>query len=74
MPRTVPIGFSSYSGMDVGRDNGLVVDLAYEDKAPYTFTGTVKNVVFDLKPAHIEAEQELHEHALVQAVGQGAAG
>ena len=37
--------------MDIGRDNGLVVDRAYEDKAPYVFTGTVKQVVFDLKPA-----------------------
>ena len=63
MPQTVPIAFSSYSGMDIGRDNGLVVDLAYEDKAPYAFTGTVKHVVFDLKPAHHEAEQALHEHA-----------
>jgi hypothetical protein len=35
--------------MDIGRDNGLVVDLAYEDKAPYAFTGTVKQVVFDLQ-------------------------
>ncbi len=74
MPRTVPLAFSSYAGMDIGRDNGLVVDLAYEGKAPYAFTGTVKNVVFDLKPAHLEAEQELHQHALEQAVGQGAAG
>ena len=74
MPRTVQITFSSYSGMDIGRDNGLVVDLAYEDMAPYAFTGTVKNVVFDLKPAHLETEQALHEHALVQAVGQGVAG
>ena len=49
---TVPIAFTTYAGMDIGRDNGLVVDLAYEDKAPYAFTGTVKNVVFDLKPAH----------------------
>ena len=38
--------------MDIGRDNGGVVDLAYEDKAPYAFTGTVKKVTFDLKPAH----------------------
>jgi hypothetical protein len=36
--------------MDIGRDNGLVVDLDYEDRAPYAFTGTVKKVVFDLKP------------------------
>ena len=73
MPHTVPIAFSSYSGMDISRDNGLVVDLAYEDKAPYAFTGTVKQVVFDLKPAHHEAEQALHEHEQMQAVGMGAA-
>jgi arylsulfatase len=71
---TVPVAFSSYAGMDVGRDNGLVVDLAYEDKAPYAFTGTVKKVVFDLKPATHEGEKALHEHAQMQAVGHGAAG
>jgi len=74
MPHTVPVAFSSYAGMDIGRDNGLVVDLAYEDKAPYPFTGTVNKVIFDLKPAAHEDEQALHEHAQVQAVGQGAAG
>ena len=74
MPKTVPLAFSSYAGMDIGRDNGLVVDLDYESKAPYAFTGTVKEVVFDLKPVHEEAEKALHEHAAVQAVGQGAAG
>jgi arylsulfatase len=74
LDRTVPVAFSSYAGMDIGCDNGLVVDRAYHDKAPYAFTGTVKKVVFDLKPAHHEAEQQLHEHAAMQAVGQGAAG
>jgi hypothetical protein len=74
MPHTVPVGFSSYAGMDIGRDNGLVADLAYENKAPYAFTGTVRKVVFDLKPAHHEAEQALHEHSAIHAVGQGAAG
>ncbi len=49
--KTAPMMLTSYAGMDVSRDNGLVVDLAYEDKAPYPFTGTVKKVVFDLKPA-----------------------
>jgi len=72
--RTVPVAFSSYAGMDIGRDNGLVVDRRYKNKAPYAFTGTVKKVIFDLKPAHHEAEQDLHEHAAMQAVGQGAAG
>ncbi len=72
--RTVPIAFSSYAGMDIGRDNGLVVDLAYEDKAPYAFTGTVKKVVFDLKPVSQQEARALHEHARSHAVGQGASG
>lgn len=70
----MPLAFSSYSGMDIGRDNGLVVDRAYEDKAPYAFTGTVRRVTFDLKPATVAKEQELHAHAAVQQVGAGAAG
>jgi arylsulfatase len=74
MPRTVPVTFSSYSGMDIGRDNGLVVDREYEPMAPYAFTGTVKRVVFDLKPAMEEDERALHEHAAVQAVAHGASG
>jgi arylsulfatase A-like enzyme/uncharacterized membrane protein len=74
MPRTVPVAFSSYAGMDIGRDNGLVVDLAYEDKAPYAFTGTVNKVIFDLKPATHDDEQALHGYAQVQALGHGAAG
>jgi arylsulfatase A-like enzyme/uncharacterized membrane protein len=74
MAHTAPVAFSSYAGMDIGRDNGLVVDLAYEDKAPYPFTGTVKKVTFDLHPATHEDENALHEHAAMQAVGQGAAG
>ncbi|HXY27570.1 MAG TPA: sulfatase-like hydrolase/transferase, partial [Acidimicrobiales bacterium] len=74
MPHTVPVGFSSYAGMDIGRDNGGVVDLAYEDRAPYAFTGTVKQVVFDLQPTTHEEEKALHEHASQQGFGQGAAG
>jgi arylsulfatase A-like enzyme/uncharacterized membrane protein len=74
LEHTVPIAFSSYSGMDISRDNGLVVDLAYEDKAPYAFTGMVKKVVFDLKPSAHEDEMDLHQHAAVQAVAAGVAG
>jgi arylsulfatase len=74
MPRTVPIAFTSYAGMDVGRDNGLVVDLDYEDKAPYAFTGTVRKVVFDLKPLNHDEEKALHAHGLTHVVGHGAAG
>ncbi len=74
MAHTVPIAFSSYAGMDVGRDNGLVVDLDYEAEAPYPFTGTIKEVVFDLHPASLDDEQALHAHAAGQAVGNGVAG
>jgi hypothetical protein len=74
MAKTVPLAFTSYAGMDISRDNGLVVDRDYEDSAPYSFTGTVREVVFDLKPVPPDAEKALHEHAAVQAVGRGAAG
>ena len=75
MPRTVPITFTSYSGMDIGRDNGGVVDLDYEPKAPYAFTGTVKKVTFDLAAARVTGDElALHQHHAVQAVAHGAAG
>ena len=74
MDRSVPIAFSSYAGMDVGRDNGLVVDLDYEDRAPYAFTGTIERVVFDLQPVSHEEATSLHEHHAHQSVGHGAAG
>jgi arylsulfatase len=74
LDHTVAVAFSSYAGMDVGRDNRGVVDLTYEDKTPYAFTGTVKKVVFDLKPSHVEAENDLHAHAAVHAVAGGVAG
>jgi arylsulfatase len=74
LDHTVPLAFSTYAGMDIGRDNGGVVDLTYEDNAPYAFSGTVKQVIFDLKPATQREEQALHEHAAIHAVGAGAAG
>jgi arylsulfatase len=74
MPHSIAMLFTTYAGMDIGRDNGGVVDLAYEDRAPYAFTGTVKKVVFDLKPGTHEDERALHKHAAVQSVGHGAAG
>ncbi len=49
LKHTVAWIYSTYAGMDISRDNGGVVDLAYEDKAPYAFKGTVKKVVFDVK-------------------------
>jgi len=62
MDHTVPVRFSGYAGMDIGRDNGGVVDRAYEDKKPFAFTGTVKKVVFDLN-LHTSAQDELDLHA-----------
>jgi arylsulfatase A-like enzyme len=61
MDHTVPVRFSGYAGMDIGRDNGGVVDLSYEDQKPFAFTGTVKKVVFDIKP-HLSAQDELTIH------------
>ena len=48
--------------MDIGRDNGGVVDRAYEDRKPFAFTGTIKKVVFDVDPhASPEEAHELHQ-------------
>jgi len=58
MDHTVALRFTFYAGMDVGRDNGMTVDETYRDKAPYPFTGTVKKVVFDLKPGTHKDEQK----------------
>jgi hypothetical protein len=75
LEHTVPFIFSGYAGMDVGRDNGLVVDRSYADKAPFAFTGTVKKVVFDVAP-HLDAKDEhaLHEHASQVATARGISG
>jgi arylsulfatase A-like enzyme len=64
MEHTVPVRFTGYAGMDIGRDNGMPVDRSYADKSPFAFTGTVKKVIFDVNPhAADEHEQELHEYA-----------
>ena len=65
MDHTVPIRFSAYAGMDIGRDNGGVVDLSYADRKPFAFTGTVKKVVFDVKP-HPSAEDEEALHTVAR--------
>ena len=64
LEHTVPSRFSFYAGMDIGCDNGHVVDLRYADKAPFRFTGEIKQVVFDIAPdLSDEDRQALHEHA-----------
>lgn len=74
IPRTVSLIFTTYAGMDVSRDNGGVVDLDYEDRAPYAFTGTVRNVVFDLAPHAHDEDLSLHESTAQGALAHAAAG
>ena len=64
MDHSVPFRFSGYAGMDIGRDNGGVVDRGYADRAPFAFTGTINKVVFDIQP-HLSGDDEhsLHESA-----------
>ena len=64
MDHTVPIRFSGYAGMDIGRDNGGVVDLGYEDRKPFAFTGTIKKVTFDVNP-HPSTEEAHETHKAV---------
>lgn len=72
IPRTVSLIFTTYAGMDVSRDNGG--DLDYEDRAPYAFTGTVRNVVFDLAPHAHDEDLSLHESTAQAALAHAAAG
>ena len=76
MDKTVPVRFSGYAGMDIGRDNGLPVDReAYGDKSPFAFTGTVKKVVFDLAPHPKESDRKaLHEAHHQMEMGHGISG
>lgn len=50
LAETVPQRFSSYAGMDIGKDNGDVVSPSYEGKAPFAFTGEIEKVVFEISP------------------------
>jgi len=67
MDHTVPIRFSGYAGMDIGRDNGGVVDRGYESRKPFAFTGTIKKVSFEVNP-HPSADEA---HELDKAVHHG---
>ena len=44
---------------------------SYAAKSPYPFTGTVKKVVFDLKPGSHEDEKALHEAGAHVAAAHG---
>ncbi|MGH9886884.1 MAG: sulfatase/phosphatase domain-containing protein, partial [bacterium] len=50
LEHTVPLRFSAYAGLDIGRDNGLPVSPGkiYYLRAPVAFEGTIEKVVFDI--------------------------
>ncbi|MFO0952703.1 MAG: arylsulfatase [Isosphaeraceae bacterium] len=48
LKQTVPNRFTTYAGMDIGKDNGEPVSLSYKEKSPFAFTGKIGKVVFDL--------------------------
>jgi arylsulfatase len=46
----VPLRFSSYAGMDIGKDNGDPVSPSYAAHSPFPFMGRIGKVVFDVAP------------------------
>jgi arylsulfatase len=50
LERTVPLRFTTYAGMDIGKDNGEPVSPSYHDKSPFAFTGKIDKVVFEIEP------------------------
>ena len=66
LEHTVPIMFNAYSGIDVGCDNGEVVDLAYEHLAPFAFPGQIHQVTFDVRAPGGKAGEELHATAVAE--------
>jgi len=51
LEHTVPLRFSAYAGLDVGRDNGLPVSpgKVYYLRAPFPYQGVIERVVFDVE-------------------------
>jgi arylsulfatase len=70
LSHTVPLRFSSYSGMDIGKDNGDPVSPTYAAKSPFPFTGKIGKVVFDLSPEALGAaeRQRIDRARLVRAI------
>jgi hypothetical protein len=46
----VPLRFSSYSGMEIGQDNGDPVSPSYATQSPLPFSGKIDKVVCDFAP------------------------
>lgn len=49
VPLTVPAAFTASETLDVGIDLGSPVALAYEERRPFAFEGTVNEVTVELK-------------------------
>jgi arylsulfatase A-like enzyme len=64
LEHTVPMRFSGYAGMDIGRDNGRAVSMSYASRSPFPFTGMIDKVVFDLEPTpRAPTDRTEREHA-----------
>jgi arylsulfatase len=50
LERTVPLRFTTYAGMDIGKDNGEPISPSYHGKLPFAFTGKIEKVVFEIEP------------------------
>ena len=64
LEHTVPMRFSGYACMDIGKDNKRPVSRTYE--SPFSFTGKINKVTFDLEPTpkseSEKTEQETARH------------
>lgn len=47
LERTIPLQISFSEGIDIGEDNGSMVDFSY--RAPFAFTGKIEKVTFELE-------------------------
>ena len=65
MDHTVPVRFSGYAGMDIGRDNGGVVDPAYEDRSPSRSPARSRRWCSTSRP-HLVDQDELNVHTAEQ--------
>jgi arylsulfatase A-like enzyme len=72
LEHTVPMRFSGYACMDIGRDNRAPVSPTYE--SPFSFTGTINTVTFDLEPTpktdteKNDAHQAAHQTRVVAGI------
>jgi hypothetical protein len=58
--------------MDIGRDNGTVVERSYASQAPFPFTGTIKQVTFDIVPLPTtDDEMAAHQGVMQGMVASG---